>query len=389
MTKLFCILLLCGLTSTNGWTQTSNGQGPTNTANQETASSTVSLDVLFATNEDCDLYINGQFKAAVTKNAHKYIKLSPGNYSYTAKSRSTASAFEEKFVVKEGKVNEVFIDLLYFIDLQQQANSNTVNKQLVTAGVSNSSKRSETSKQEGNVAASKLSETQVVQILSSNMISISGGSFIMGNNKAPATDETEHTVTIGPVLFGKYEVTQEQWGAIMGYNPSENKGCLSCPVENVSWDEVMKFIKKLNTLSTRRFRLPTEAEWEFVARLGGKEEIEKAGGQEEYIKKSAWYFGNADKKTHPIGLKQSNVSGIYDLYGNVSEWCYDWYSPNYYKEENNQMDPDGPPSGKEKVYRGGSFEDYGGDRFRPSLRNKMKPTGNSKSVGFRLVMDIK
>lgn len=209
----------------------------------------------------------------------------------------------------------------------------------------------------------------------------------MGNNKAPAADEVEHPVTIGNIQFGKYEVTQAQWEAVMGYNPSDNAECSSCPVENVSWEEVMKFIRKINVAGNKKFRLPTEAEWEYVAKLGGREEIEKAGGQEEYIKKTAWYFANSDKKTHPVGQKQPTVAGVYDLFGNVSEWCSDWYGSYYYKEDDNQKNPEGPPLGKEKVVRGGSILDYTGDRFRPSLRDKKIPTLRSKNIGFRLVLE--
>jgi formylglycine-generating enzyme required for sulfatase activity len=381
MTKLFFILLVSCLGFTPCWAQTSTRQETNYSTGQTPKSSAIPLEVLFATNEDCDLYINGQFKSTITKSAHKYLKLAPGTYSYMAKGRTTAGEFTERFVVQEGKPNEVFIDLLYYIDL---SNIQKANARPVAATTANVNKKAVTAK----TATDELSGEQVIQALSSNMISINGGSFIMGNNKAPAEDEVEHTVTIGAVLFSKYEVTQAQWGAVMGYNPSENKGCNNCPVENISWEEAVKFVRKLNSMSGKKFRLPTEAEWEFVARMGGKEEIEKAGGQEEYIKKAAWFYGNANKKTHPVGLKLPTVLGIYDLYGNVSEWCYDWYSPDYFKEENNQMDPDGPPLGKEKVFRGANFEDYAGDRFRPSLRNKTKPNNKSKTIGLRLVMDI-
>jgi formylglycine-generating enzyme required for sulfatase activity len=155
----------------------------------------------------------------------------------------------------------------------------------------------------------------------------------------------------------------------------------------VSWEEAMKFIQKINSLSDKRFRLPTEAEWEYVAKYGGKAEVDQYGGQEEFIKATGWYYANSDKKTHPVGQKAPNASGIYDLIGNVSEWCYDWYSPDYFKEQSSQKNPEGPPLGKEKIVRGTSYNDYLGDRFRPSLRNKLKPVTKSKEIGFRLVLD--
>jgi formylglycine-generating enzyme required for sulfatase activity len=230
-------------------------------------------------------------------------------------------------------------------------------------------------------------EVTKINTIVANMVPIKGGSFVMGNNKASLRDEVEHPVTINKILFSKYEVTQSQWETIMGYNPSINRGCPTCPVENVSWEEVMKFIRKLNSVTGKRFRLPTEAEWEYVCKYGGQAEIETAGGREEYIKKTAWYFSNADKKTHPVGTMQPNAAGVFDMMGNVSEWCLDWYSESYYKEEYNQMNPEGPALGKEKVIRGGNYKDYVGDRFRPSFRNKRNPIEKSSELGFRLVLD--
>jgi formylglycine-generating enzyme required for sulfatase activity len=283
--------------------------------------------------------------------------------------------------VRDTGLNEIFIDLLQITSQNQQGE--TVKKKLQKPVPPNKKTQIE---QEANIIASGKPEIIVANMLE-NMVPINGGSFIMGNNKAPSQDEAEHTVTVKSVLFSRYEVTQGQWQAIMGNNPSINKGCNNCPVENVSWEDVMKFIKKLNELSNKNFRLPTEAEWEFVARFGGKEEIEKAGGPEEFIKSTAWYYANSDKKTHPVGQLKPNAAGIYDLFGNVSEWCSDWYSPEYFKEEN-QKHPIGPPLGKEKLVRGGSFVEYSGDRFRPSIRNKLKPVTKDKSVGFRMVMDV-
>jgi formylglycine-generating enzyme required for sulfatase activity len=336
-------------------------------------------NVLFATNEDCDLSIAGEYNGPVTKTAHLQLTLAPGNYRYKVLSRSSTDEIEENFTVRDTGLNEIFIDLLYVIDQNQQTPKKTIER---------SSTRNDPPDIEHVANIKPATEpTAVISNMLENMVSINGGSFIMGNNKAPAKDELEHTVTINSILFSKYEVTQGQWQAVMGNNPSGNKGCNTCPVENVSWEDAIKFIKKINVLSDKKFRLPTEAEWEYVARLGGKEEIDNAGGPEEFIKATAWYFANSDKKTHPVGQLQPNAAGVFDLFGNVSEWCADWYSPDYFKEEN-QKNPEGPPLGKEKSVRGASYLEYSGDRFRPSLRNKLNPVAKEKSIGFRMVMDI-
>ncbi len=341
-------------------------------------------EVLFATNEDVDLYINDELKGTLSKNAHLYLKLPAGSYTYKAKSKTSADELRHNFNVKDGAANEIFIDFLYFMD----------ERNLLRESLKSSTGRNAKAEPVKDTAAAqkvaeitKEAERIVLNTLVQNMATIKGGQYIMGNNKAPAADEVEHPVIISNIKFGLFEVTQQQWTVIMGYNPSKNAGCGTCPVENVSWEEVMRFIRKLNVAGNKKFRLPTEAEWEYVAKLGGKAEVDRAGGQEAYIKKTAWYFANANKQTHPVGQKQPNVAGIYDLMGNVSEWCSDWYGSYYYKEDDNQKNPEGPPLGKEKVVRGGSFLDYNGDQFRPSFRDKKSPTSKSENVGFRLVME--
>lgn len=332
---------------------------------------TTTVDVLFATNEDCILYVSQEFTGTVLKSTHKYVRLAPGTYIYKAKSQKTLDELKDSFVVTANGFNEVFIDMLWLVDKKQKEREKAQNKL------------------PGKGSAADIEEVQaaLVDNILSNMIFIEGGNFIMGNNKAPTSDEAEHPVTINNVFVSRYEVTQEEWLQVMGYNSSVNQGCASCPVENVSWEEVMKFIRKLNIMSGKKFRLPTEAEWEYVAKLGGKTELDEAGGPEEYIKKTAWYFANSDKKTHPVGEKQPAFSGVYDLYGNVSEWCIDWYHADYYKDVDNVLNPEGPPLGKEKVVRGGSFNEYVGDHFRPSFRYKLKPTEKASDIGFRLVTE--
>ncbi len=350
------------------------------------------IEVLFATNDDCNLFINNDPKGALSKSSFLYVKLAPGSYLYRVKSKATGDELSEAFTVAENATNEVFADLLYTVDVKTEERArvaaaatpaNTTSPSIqATAAVNRISEKK-------TPINNKEAQAETINILVSNAVLIKGGSFVMGNNRARVTDETEHPVTLNAFYFSKYEVTQYQWETLMGYNPSVNKNCPTCPVENVSWEEAMLFIRKLNAISEQKFRLPTEAEWECVARMGGKAEVEKAGGQEAYIKKTAWYFSNAESREHPVGRREPNEAGIYDLTGNVSEWCYDWYSTGFYKEELNQKNPEGPSLGKEKVIRGGNFKDYIGDRFRPSFRNKRIPTAKSNEVGFRLVMERK
>jgi formylglycine-generating enzyme required for sulfatase activity len=334
------------------------------------------------------LFINEELKGTVLKEEYLYLKLTPGTYRYTAKNPTTGDEWRDTFSIATGRPNEVFIDFMYAMDLENEKKAKVASNTIAPVAASaQKGAKPPVQKTEANKIVDKEKELAVINSLIGNMVLLKGGNFIMGNNRSPSADETEHAVTLNPFLFGKYEITQEQWESLMRYNPSLNKNCPACPVENVSWEEVMIFIRKLNSITNKKFRLPTEAEWEYVAKLGGKAEIDKAGGVEEYIKKTAWGSINSENKTHPVGKKQPNTSGIYDLTGNVSEWCMDWYGAFFFKEDFTEKNPEGPPLGKEKVIRGGNYKDYIGDRFRPSFRNKMNPKTKSSEVGFRLVME--
>lgn len=409
MIKCIVILFLCLLSCDYCFSQPNNLKGRTtnnrltkteNNFNGDRGGSTAGkysvtvrkpdLKVLFATNENCDLYVNEELRGQLFKTEFLYLEIPPGKYSYKAVSKATHDEMKDTFRVKEEGNNEIFIDLLYVVDENNAQRESLKNKKVANTTPVVLNEKKSPDNQPGTIRNQIFFDKELVAInsLVANMVLIEGGKFTMGNNRAPAADETEHSVTIKPVFFSKYEVTRHQWETLMGYNPSGiNKDCATCPVENVSWEDAMKFIRKLNVISNKKFRLPTEAEWEYVARIGGKMEVDTAGGQEKYINKTAWYFSNADKKAHPVGIKQPNVAGIYDLMGNVSEWCLDWYGAYYYKEDFNQLNPEGPPLGKEKVIRGGNFKDYQGDRFRPSFRNKKNPLEKSNEVGFRLVLD--
>jgi formylglycine-generating enzyme required for sulfatase activity len=345
-----------------------------------------SIKVLFATNEDCQLYINEEPKGHVSKDSFLYLPLPSGTYRYLARAKNSGDEWRDTFSVTAARPTEVFIDMLYAIDAGNEKRA-SVRSQAFTPTARHRKSKAAAENIATKKGIGKEQEAAIINSFFANLVPVKGGSFIMGNNHSSSADEEEHPVQLNTFWFSKYEITQEQWESIMGYNPSVNQGCATCPVENVSWEEVMTFIRKLNAISNKKFRLPTEAEWEYVAKMGGKAELEKAGSTEEYIRKTAWAFINAENRTHPVGGKQPNAAGIYDVTGNVSEWCMDWYGAFFYKEDFTDKNPEGPPLGKEKIIRGGNYKDYVGDRFRPSFRNKMNPKNKTGEVGFRLAMD--
>jgi formylglycine-generating enzyme required for sulfatase activity len=165
----------------------------------------------------------------------------------------------------------------------------------------------------------------------------------------------------------------------MGYNNSENKNCNDCPVENVSWNEVNKFIETLNESSEVKFRLPTSAEWDYVVRMDVREYIDKRGGPR-YGDNVAWNENNSERKTHSVGTRIPHRSGAYDLMGNVAEWCSDWYDAEYLKSNKNAVNPTGPATGTTKIVRGGTYANN--DFIELQHRD---PKEKAKNIGFRLV----
>jgi formylglycine-generating enzyme required for sulfatase activity len=188
------------------------------------------------------------------------------------------------------------------------------------------------------------------------MVLVKGGTFTMGCTAEQGSDcfdweKPAHKVTLSDFYIGKYEVTQAQWIAVMGSNPSRFSDCENCPVEWVSWEDVQDFIQKLNTKTGLNYRLPTEAEWEYAARGGAQSWGYKYSGSNN-VDEVAWFSDNSGKKTHPVGTKKANELGIYDMSGNVWEWCYDWYG--YYSSEA-KTNPKGASSASLRVLRGGSW----------------------------------
>ena len=215
--------------------------------------------------------------------------------------------------------------------------------------------------------------------LINNMVYVSGGTFIMGGDES--SDQTPtHSVTLSSYYICKYEVTQALWQAVMGSNPSKFKGD-NLPVEQVSWNDCQTFINRLNNYTGRNFRLPTEAEWEFAARGGNYSRHYKYSGSN-YISDVAWYCDNSGNRTHPVGTKQANELGLYDMSGNVWEWCSDRYgSYSSYSQSN----PTGATSGFGRVERGGNW--CGLARYCCSSHRSYYAPGNSfDDLGLRLVL---
>ena len=215
--------------------------------------------------------------------------------------------------------------------------------------------------------------------LINNMVYVSGGTFIMGGDES--SDQTPtHSVTLSSYYICKYEVTQALWRAVMGSNPSKFKGD-NLPVEQVSWNDCQTFINRLNNYTGRNFRLPTEAEWEFAARGGNYSRHYKYSGSN-YISDVAWYCDNSGNRTHPVGTKKANELGLYDMSGNVWEWCSDRYgSYSSYSQSN----PTGATSGFGRVERGGNW--CGLARYCCSSHRSYYAPGNSfDDLGLRLVL---
>ena len=218
------------------------------------------------------------------------------------------------------------------------------------------------------------------------MVYVSGGSFDMGatseqGSEAYDHEKPVHRVTLSSYRIGKYEVTQELWEAVIGSNPSSSKGARR-PVESVTWDDCQEFIRKLNELTGASFRLPTEAEWEFAARGGNSSRGYKYSGSYN-IDDVAWHCTNSIGVNHNVGRNSPNELGLYDMSGNVCEWCSDWYGD---YSSTSQTNPQGPSRGYYRVHRGGSWGSISSSDCRVSVRSYASPDSCNKFLGFRLCL---
>ena len=232
-------------------------------------------------------------------------------------------------------------------------------------------------------------QTFTVKGVEFKMIKVEGGTFSMGATSEQTNYENDekpvHSVTLSDYYIGETEVTQELWQAVMGSNPSRFTGNNQRPVENVSWNDCQEFIRRLNSLTGKKFRLPTEAEWEYAARGGkhSKDYVYKYSGSNN-VDEVAWYDSNSGNKTHPVKTKKANKLGLYDMSGNVWEWCNDWYGKDYYRNSP-QSNPKGPSEGEYRVLRGGSWRNL--DRgVRVSYRLNRTPGRRDNCYGLRLAL---
>lgn len=221
------------------------------------------------------------------------------------------------------------------------------------------------------------------QVTFPDMVFVQGGKFNMGSVIGGSDERPVHAVFLDDFYIGRFEVTQRQWRQIMDRDTNifYFEGCDSCPAERISWNDVQEYIGNLNEKTKMNFRLPTEAEWEFAARGGLLSKEYKYSGSD-MDSEVAWKVGNTDSRSHFVGLKKPNELGIYDMTGNVFEWCADWYSPKWY-EASPAMNPAGPDTGLFRVIRGGSwFYDYSG--LITTDRESANPSFRYGYVGFRL-----
>jgi len=245
-------------------------------------------------------------------------------------------------------------------------------------------------KQQKEEAARKAAEAEkarqqkarvLAAINSYEMVYIAGGTFTMGSTDGNSDEKPTHRVTVSSFRMGATEVTQALWKAVMGSNPSYFKGD-NLPVESVSWNDCQSFIRKLNQLTGKSYRLPTEAEWEYAAG-GGEDYRTKWAGtdNESSLGDYAWYYANSGSTTHTVATKSPNRLGLYDMSGNVYEWCSDWKGD---YSSNSQTNPTGASSGSIRVSRGCSWF-YRAQYCRSASRHGGTPVNRYNDLGLRLV----
>jgi formylglycine-generating enzyme len=218
------------------------------------------------------------------------------------------------------------------------------------------------------------------------LVPVTGGCFQMGDlfDAGGADEKPAHEVCVADFSLGRFPVTQEQWASVMGNNPSQYRDAAGLPVENVSWSDAQAFLKALREKTGRAWRLPTEAEWEFAARGGGKRQKFPGTDSEAQLEEYAWLESNSGLKTHPAGTRKPNDLGLYDMAGNVWQWVQDRYDPDYYRQSP-RLNPKGDPFGANRILKGGSAYQQA-TYLRVSYRDYQDPEKRANCVGLRVAL---
>ena len=352
-------------------------------------------------NLDCVMYVDEEERANISANKLEKIPLKAGEYMLKFESmENKADCIEEEYIMPdEDKLKKV--DLLQIKqdrEHREQREREEREREERERQEKERKEREERERKERERQEKERKEREErerkereargefeVKGVKFKMVKLEGGTFTMGATKEQGSDawddeEPAHQVTLSDYYIGEVVVTQELWKSVMGNNPSNWKGD-NLPVEKVSWVDVQEFIKKLNGVTGRIFRLPTEAEWEYAARGGKNSKGYKYSGSNS-IDEVAWYDGNSGGRTHPVKEKKANELGLYDMCGNVREWCNDWYGK---YSSYAQTNPQGHVEVSRRVLRGGDWSHIAGC-CRVSYRGCLTPMDRNNRVGFRLVL---
>ncbi len=349
-------------------------------------------------NLDCLMYVDEEERSNLTANKLEKIPLRPGEYMLKFESvENMADYIEEEFTMPD-KDKLKSVDLLQVKREREQREREEIERKEREKQEKERKEREERERTERERKEKERKEREErerkereergefeVKNVKFKMVYVEGGTFLMGATEEQGSDAYDderptHKVTLSDYYLGETVVTQKLWKAVIENNPSYWEGD-NLPVEQVSWNDAQDFIVKLNKITGQNFRLPTEAEWEFAARGGNQSKGYRYSGSNN-IDEVAWYNSNSGNKTHPVKGKNVNELGLYDMSGNVLEWCNGWFG-SYSSDA--QINPNGPVEGSHCVLRGGGWSHKAGD-CRVSFRSGGEPLSKYNFVGFRLVM---
>jgi formylglycine-generating enzyme required for sulfatase activity len=337
---------------------------------------------------NCTIYIDSDLKGTLTTGQILKVKLEKGDYIIKAVGTNkldelsqtyTVAAVGVETILNIGMAAVIKTRLQKELEIKQNEQAEK-EKELADQKAQN---EKDLADQKAIEEAQKKEQAKLDIMNNIEMVLVQGGTFDMGSNsKLDLSAKPVHKVTLSSFNIGKFEVTQLQWVTVMGSNPSKFENCDNCPVENVSWDDIQVFIKRLNQKTGKTYRLPTEAEWEFAASGGIKSMSKVYSGAGDELDNVGWYYDNSSHKTNPVGQKKANEIGIYDMSGNVDEWCQDWYDEHYYANSPTE-NPTGPATGTVRVRRGGCWNDAA-HYCRIANRYFSAPELRFLTFGFRL-----